>query len=137
MWTCRASGAVALASVALVVAGCSGEQSAADAPRTSSPAAAFDIPSGDVERVYREGLTLVFPDGDVGELIELGLQTCTYVRERGGVGTSDVEVMAEIAGDLAGATGYKYNEMQYGYIVGLASSSLCAGTQEDGGSRGA
>lgn len=117
--------AAALASAALVLAGCSDGKSDAGALRDAASAVTGAIPTT-AEQMYQAGLDLVFPDEDVAALTSLGHQACTYVRDRGGVAADDLVAMVEVAGELARATGNQFNESQYGYIVGLASTTLCA-----------
>ncbi|NKS56300.1 hypothetical protein GS504_01555 [Rhodococcus hoagii] len=133
----RTCAAAALAAVALVLAGCSDDKPDAEASSAPSPTAARDVPRTAAEQQYQAGLDLVFPDEDVDDMIAIGQQVCTYVRERGGVAPDDIAAMVKISGDLAQATGNRFNETQYGFIVGLASTTLCADVQTPGRASGA
>lgn len=122
--------AAALTSAALVLVGCSDDKSEAGTWSASAFGSVGAIPTT-AERMYQMGLDLVFPGEDVAEMTAIGHQACTYVRARGGVAADDLVAMVEISGELARATGNRFNESQYGYIVGLAATTLCADeTQE-------
>ncbi|MDH6284629.1 DUF732 domain-containing protein [Prescottella agglutinans] len=135
MRTFRACAAAALASAALfTLAGCSDDKPVAgQATVEHAPTTEVGIHIDLAEQVYRQGLAMAFPPGyDAEDLVGLGRQACTNIQARGGIQPDDFDAMVEVARDLAKSSGNRYNETQYGFVVGLSATTFCADDQQGG-----